>query len=395
MSDVAVLVPLRIDGCPYRQAAWQYVQRWWEREHPDWPLVTGTCDEGPWSKGAAIADALAKTTEPIVIVADADVWCDDIKLAVDRIGTGVRAWVIPHRRVHRLDPDATTAVIAGSEAGGPLTQPPYVGIAGGGMTVLTRELLEAAPVDPRFVGWGQEDSAAAIAWTALGGRPWRGTADLWHLYHPPQRRRSRSEGSEESMVLLQRYRLARGSRRLLTLLLSEIGAGACDANVSLLGRARPVSITFVSTRYSDYHIPTIGVRFRPHTLPDGSTIGVAEVSRRGAVAYLQSPWMRRRGIRRAEEVDFAPLDQQQDATVNGLDAVSPEPQGPVLVTEPAPSSPPELPSAPADDVPDGTAAVVLAWVGDDPDRARLAAAAEDRRDRPRTSLITKLNKIAG
>lgn len=53
---------------------------------------------------------------------------------------------------------------------------------------------------------------------------------------------------------------------------------------------------FVSERYPDLHIPTIGVRFRD---------GAAEVTTRGAVAYLMSPWMRRRGIRPADEIEQA------------------------------------------------------------------------------------------
>lgn len=48
-----------------------------------------------------------------------------------------------------------------------------------------------------------------------------------------------------------------------------------------------------------------------------------------------------------------------------------------------------------DGVPDGTADEVLAWVGDDPARAEQAIQAETTRDKPRSTLITKLEKIAG
>lgn len=51
---------------------------------------------------------------------------------------------------------------------------------------------------------------------------------------------------------------------------------------------------------------------------------------------------------------------------------------------------------PADDeVPDGTADAILAWVGDDAERAQRALAAEDRREHPRSTLVDKLRKISG
>lgn len=50
----------------------------------------------------------------------------------------------------------------------------------------------------------------------------------------------------------------------------------------------------------------------------------------------------------------------------------------------------------ADDaVPEGTAAEVLAWVGDDPERAGAALVAESTRDKPRSTLIAALEKLTG
>lgn len=44
---------------------------------------------------------------------------------------------------------------------------------------------------------------------------------------------------------------------------------------------------------------------------------------------------------------------------------------------------------------DGTAADVLAWVGEDPDRADEALAAEQAKDKPRSTLVKQLEKLAG
>lgn len=71
---------------------------------------------------------------------------------------------------------------------------------------------------------------------------------------------------------------------------------------------------------------------------------------------------------------------------------------------------PEPAAPPADDPPDnppageepggeldisGTAADVLEWVGDDPQRAAEARAAESAKDKPRSTLLQKLDAISG
>jgi hypothetical protein len=50
---------------------------------------------------------------------------------------------------------------------------------------------------------------------------------------------------------------------------------------------------------------------------------------------------------------------------------------------------------PVDEVPDGTAEQVLAWVDGDPDRAARAIDAEQSRDKPRSVLLANLRKVAG
>ena len=43
----------------------------------------------------------------------------------------------------------------------------------------------------------------------------------------------------------------------------------------------------------------------------------------------------------------------------------------------------------------GTAAQVIDWVGDDPARAREALEAEQAKDKPRSTLVKKLEELAG
>lgn len=203
--SVAVLVPWR--EAPDREQVWAYLRAKWHKSFPAWAVVEGSCPDGPWRKGLAVADALSRSTSDVVVVADADVWTDGVAEAVDRVRAGV-PWAIPHWRVCRLDQPSTAAVLAGAPFGGTYDRKPYVGRRGGGMVVLSRALYERVPLDPRFEGWGQEDDAWAVALKAVAGQPWRGTEDLWHLWHQPQPRRSLGKGSEASVALLKEYQRA-------------------------------------------------------------------------------------------------------------------------------------------------------------------------------------------
>lgn len=53
------------------------------------------------------------------------------------------------------------------------------------------------------------------------------------------------------------------------------------------------------------------------------------------------------------------------------------------------------PESGSGEVPDGPAKDVLAWVGDDSDRAVAALEAEELRDQPRSTLVAALEKVIG
>jgi hypothetical protein len=59
--------------------------------------------------------------------------------------------------------------------------------------------------------------------------------------------------------------------------------------------------------------------------------------------------------------------------------------------EPAPE---ESKEPPAELDIDGTAADVLAWVGEDPERAAVALEAEQAKEKPRSTLVKQLEKLA-
>lgn len=170
-------------------------------------------------------DGLSQVAGDVVVVADADVWCDGLADAVAEVEQGT-PWAVPHHIVHRLSEDATASVFAGASwREQPLCQRPYPGLLGGGFVVVPGEVIPSIPPDPRFTGWGlpgQEDECWAMALTALLGEPHRGQADLIHFWHPPQQRWTRRRGSRESWELRKRYREASADPIAMNDLIEEI-----------------------------------------------------------------------------------------------------------------------------------------------------------------------------
>jgi hypothetical protein len=185
-------------------------------------VILGWHESGPWCKAEAVVFALQSSTDDTVIVADADVWLAD-PTEIERCLAALdsHGWAIPHHDLHRLDLDATDHLIATGTPGPGRTQRPYRGFAGGGIVVLRRSTYETCPIDPRFVGWGQEDMSWALALGCLHGQPYRGAVDMWHLWHPPQERRNRQIGSLASHELERRYRSAAKDRDRMRALIEE------------------------------------------------------------------------------------------------------------------------------------------------------------------------------
>jgi hypothetical protein len=186
-SSVEVVIPFAGD-CPHRARALE-----WVRGRYPWP-VTVARTTGLWCKAAAVMPAVRDSCADVVLVADADVWTDGVHDAVAEVEAGA-PWAIPHRGVHRLDEH--------------------------GIVIAPREMLLSVPLDPRYIGWGQEDVSWAIALETLAGRPWRGRAPLVHLWHPPQDRMTRRFGSRASRDLYRRYQAASHDPTAMRALIQE------------------------------------------------------------------------------------------------------------------------------------------------------------------------------
>jgi hypothetical protein len=217
--SIAVLIPWRTTDCPHRKRALAWVLA--KHAQNGWPVIIGLHDTGPWCKAAAIYDALAQTQAETLILIDADVWTDGLPEAVEHIRAG-NAWATPHRGVIRLSGGATDALLAtGSYDPAHLAERAYLGVEGGGAIVIRRDVYEACPIDPRFLGWGSEDEAQGFALRTLYGPPHRVKTSLLHLWHPPQDRLTRSRGSRESWDLRKRYAQAIGNSPAIRALVEE------------------------------------------------------------------------------------------------------------------------------------------------------------------------------
>lgn len=212
--NVEIVVPWR-GGCEHRERAWRWVQ-----DQLPFPYRVG---EGgtPWIKADAIA--AARSTAEILVIHDADVFCEDLEAAVEAVVDGA-GWAMPHKSVLRLSQTGTAALLSGAPWRGieDYDQPPYRGVEGGGIVVLRRETLEEIPIDSRFVGWSGEDISWAMALNTLVGPPWRGDGHLVHCWHPPQDRLSRKWGSLQARALARRYQRARRDPEQMRSLLSEL-----------------------------------------------------------------------------------------------------------------------------------------------------------------------------
>lgn len=216
----AVLIAWRTTDCPHRTKA----LAWTIARHAQngWPVVIGRHDEGPWCKALAVADALAQTQAEILIVADADVWSDGIPEAVQAVAEG-RPWAMPHRGVVRLSESSTALYAAGEDWPGlELDENAYLGVEGGGIVVIRRDIYESCPLDPRFLGWGDEDDSWGMALRTIHGPPHRSKTALVHLWHPPQQRASRSRGSQANRELRKTYAKALSSQGTMRALVADL-----------------------------------------------------------------------------------------------------------------------------------------------------------------------------
>lgn len=223
----AVVIPTATAGDEWRARALAWTLEEYAQALPDVPVVLGElgADE-EWSKGAAVAAGVAEVPgAEVLVLADADSYLTDRKIlpaAIAAIVNGSTSWIVPHKMVYRLRQAETERLYSDETRRArwrSVHRTPYIGPAGGGITVISREAFDAVQgIDRRFLGWGGEDLAFGWALETLVGPHLRMSGRLVHLWHPHPAPDLR--GSAESEALIDRYKTARGFPRRMAALVS-------------------------------------------------------------------------------------------------------------------------------------------------------------------------------
>jgi hypothetical protein len=222
---VQLIVPFR-GGCEHRERAWRWLRDRYEAE--GWDVIEAPAPDGPWCKGAAVTPAVEASKAPVIVVADADCWTGGLNEVVAAVRHGAR-WGMPHGKVYRLTEAATNSFLAGEvddlyallEDRRSLARRAYPGVWGGGVVVVRRDVYLEAPIDPRFLNWGNEDTAWARALKCLAGDGWQGSAPLVHLWHPPEPRIADDRGSKDGWNHFLRYHRAAADPDAMRALIKE------------------------------------------------------------------------------------------------------------------------------------------------------------------------------
>lgn len=221
---VSILIPH--DGTKLTKAH-AFVERWWVEHVNNAELVYGVNTDTPYNRAAAINAAAAQATGDVFIITDKDLVYPGVRHAIQRVAKGGAAWVMSAQLV-RLGKMPTAMLVNGAALSPSLAYSNGTEAhrsAGGVVVCRAADFRKVGGLDPRFRGWGAEDTCFFLAMRTLVGKPER-RGSQWHLWHQVVTKggRKRWKGQTEEMVaerqaLRARYEAAHGNparmRRLL------------------------------------------------------------------------------------------------------------------------------------------------------------------------------------
>ena len=230
---ISLLVPYREDESGTRKAVWTWLREFYETYLPDAEIVVGHYDGTPYSKSAAVNDAAARASGDAFVILDADTLIDPHVITTRAALTTAYtpAWFIPHERAYRLTQRRTELYLK-SDLASPVRPLPeevedQIDDAPGFIQVLSRRAFETVGgMDPRFCGWGGEDSSFVRAVDTLYMPHLRTGNYVLHLWHDRPGAGSsqtrRWDGQEARVRTLWRaYRRASGDPRAMRALVDE------------------------------------------------------------------------------------------------------------------------------------------------------------------------------
>jgi N-terminal domain of galactosyltransferase len=204
-SGIALLVPYRDDGAPQRSVNWEWLKRFWTHHLPAAQLVMGVDEGTPFSKTCAVNNAFQNAFQgnDIIVILDADCYIAPIVIVEcaeairEARRWGENLWFVPYRFLYRLTDEATKRLIA-SPVENPvqfnvphvledvvsLRQATFGHRFGALIQIMPRDgFIEVGGMDPRFRGWGGEDSSMLRAMDTLYGIHRQSPNEVMTLWH--------------------------------------------------------------------------------------------------------------------------------------------------------------------------------------------------------------------
>lgn len=233
MTRTVILAPRRSDG-GHRDRLWEFCRKRWQTDFPDWPIVEGHHDEGPFNRSAAINRASRDAGAwDVAVVIDCDVLAHSpaVRYGVE-VASTLGCIVVSHDERVMLNKSGTEKVLGGFTGSWRSTNmvervwQDSVSCA----VIVPRSVWDAVGgFDELFVGWGFEDTAFRIAAETLTGKQLiKLSSELFHLWHPESSETRRSSPTyRANAIRVQRYRDARWRPDDLAVLLTE-AAGIID-----------------------------------------------------------------------------------------------------------------------------------------------------------------------
>jgi hypothetical protein len=222
---ISVLIPFKSDEGGVRDLNFYHVKKRYEILMPELELVIGEDDSRPFNRAKARNRAAAKATGDLYIMADADVFFGTRLIDKILAIAPLHPWIVPFSRGYKLTADGAGKAIQTGELKLP-TNLKNTDIAenftslGALMNVVSRQAFETVGgMDERFLGWGSEDEAFAIALDTIAGKHFRMNETIFHLWHPPAEHYH--QYTQYNETLKNRYYEARDNVNAMTQLISE------------------------------------------------------------------------------------------------------------------------------------------------------------------------------
>ncbi len=236
VSSNAALLVIHRPGVPERDAAWDWVKKRYECQHPDIPLVVECPPPGPVLGTAAMWKAYERkpACTDVVVIAGNDAFVPKSQLVeairLARLKPGI---VMPftdylpltlrgtQRFLVTQRPDTTDYIKF--KVSHPIFKTSVGCIVV--MSCLTWDTING--LDSRFEGWGPNDIAWALASATLCGPLRRLPGPAFHLWHPPQQEIPGATADpadkarfEASYAHFHKYEAAKGNRDQMKLLVA-------------------------------------------------------------------------------------------------------------------------------------------------------------------------------